>query len=125
METAFSKYLFELRAARRIGLRELAELAKIDPSNYSKYERGVLPAPGVDVLKRIAHGLKIGLKSAEYRQLRDFAHASRGEIPPDILSVDHRIMAALPAFYQHLRSHGLNDDDAVVDNLVKVLRKEV
>ena len=122
MATTFGQFLRERRGRIGVGLREFCADIKLDPSSYSKYERDILSPPGHDVLKRIARGLKIPVAGPEWREMTDLASAGRGELPADLMR-DERLVAALPAFYQHLRNHDLPEDQDPTDVLVRALKK--
>lgn len=126
MQESFGQYIQGKRAELRLGLREFCEAAGVDPSNYSKYERGILAPPEGVALKRIAKGLRIHatMKDPEWRKLTALAAAGRGEIPSDLVR-NQRLMSLMPALYQHLREHELPAGTDPIEVLVKALRKEV
>jgi transcriptional regulator with XRE-family HTH domain len=83
--SAFGKYLKELRAKKGLTLREFCRLANLDPSNWSKVERGMLPPPKSSrVMTDIASVLLIEKGTEEWNELFDLA--AIGHIPTQLLS---------------------------------------
>lgn len=120
MQKTFGEFIRDRRLALDLGLREFCLLAKMDPSNYSKYERGVLTTPSEKDLKRIAKGLGIKHGSLKWNELCDLAAVQRSEVP---LDVNARYMHLLPAFYQKLRGHEGGGIESLED-LANLLREE-
>lgn len=89
-------------------LRSFCREAEIDPSNWSKIERGVLAPPDdPDLLGRIV-GL-LGLESFEQTDLADLAAIARGQIPADLK--DEEILAKMPAFFRAIRGQEYTRED--------------
>ena len=83
--SAFGKYLKEMRAKKGLTLREFCRLANLDPSNWSKVERGMLPPPKSSrVMTDIASVFLIEKGSEEWNELFDLA--AIGHIPTQLLS---------------------------------------
>lgn len=121
----FGQFIRERRLALGLGLRDFCIVAKQDPSNYSKYERGILVPPPEPQLKRIAKALQIEVgDNKQWHHLTALAAAARLEIPPD-WGRDERVMELLPAFYQKLRGYETGDGEDPLEALTKILRKEV
>lgn len=120
MENLFGEFIKMRRLSLDLGLRDFCLKAKMDPSNYSKYERGALAAPGDKDLRRIARGLKIRPGSAEWNKFVDLAAIQRSEFPTDI---NKKYMHLLPAFYQKLRGHEGGGVESLQD-LADLLRDE-
>ena len=97
----FGTLLKNSRIARRITLRQCVIELKFDPSDWSKIERSVSPAPkSPETLERWADYLHI---HGEDRELfMDLASLSRSQIPPDMAS-DETVKAALPIFFHFVR----------------------
>lgn len=103
----FADLVKDLRIARELTLRQFCAEAGVDPSNWSKVERGVNPPPGDEpTLKGIAGVLK--LTGEARQQFFDQAALARSELPPDIAS-DERVLAALPAFFRAVRGGELDE----------------
>lgn len=126
LKATFGGFIYQRRSELRLTLRAFCAKAGIDPSNYSKYERGVAVPTEQSVLRKIAKGLGIPVKagSSEWIKLQSLASAARGEFPTDLLQ-NERILAALPAFYQRLRDEGLPKDQDEVEALVNILKGEM
>jgi transcriptional regulator with XRE-family HTH domain len=124
MRGDFGRYLKQLREEAGIGLREFCLKNRLDPSNYSKYERGALTPPGEDILRKFARGLGISTKanSKAWQQVTALAAAERGTVPTD-LARNEAVIALLPAFYQKLRDH-VSDGQDPTDVLMRALGKE-
>lgn len=121
----FGQYIKTRREELGLGLRELAGNAGIDPSNYSKVERGVLAAPNdVAALKRLAKALDLptDFDNHEWRHFNDMADASRGVVPDELLK-EQRIVELLPALYQQLRDHQLRDGEDELDVAADIIKK--
>ena len=81
----FGKFLISLRAKRGLTLREFCRLANLDPSNWSKVERGLLPPPkNRKVVGDIASVLFIEKGSEDWDTLFDLA--AIGHIPSQLLT---------------------------------------
>ena len=122
MATTFGAFIKEKRGERELGLREFCISASIDPSNYSKYERDILP-PSADHLKRIARGLKIKVNSEPWDRMQSLLAAAKKEIPAD-WARNQKVMELLPAFYQKLRGHDTPGTEDPIAELVKLLKRE-
>ncbi len=93
----------------------------IDPSNYSKIERGRLQPPPPDKLGRYLHLLGIPGGSEDDKELRRLAAIGRGQIPPALLS-DEQVMAKLPIFFRTLEGGPI--DEALLEELYNTLKRE-
>lgn len=122
MENSFGEFLKVHRIAKRITLRAFSEALGMDPSNYSRMERGQLQPPvNEGKINNFARLLGIPTNSMEYREMVRLAALGRGEIPPAILS-DQEVFSKLPVFFRTLEGDKL--DDFVIDELVDILKKE-
>ena len=103
----FTDTIKSLRLEKRLTLRDFCERVGLDPSNWSKVERGVTPPPSdMGVLERLADFF--GLAGTEKLAFMDAAALQRREIPPDV--ADNAILQkALPAFFRAARGHKLSD----------------
>jgi len=115
----FSDTVKALRLERRLTLRDFCEQAGLDPSNWSKVERGINPPPGdVKTLERLAAFFR--LTGARKLAFMDEAALQRNEIPADV--ADNAILhKALPAFFRAARGHELTDTE--LKNLADDIRK--
>lgn len=116
----FGEYVIELRAHNRITLREFCRLIKIDPSNWSKIERGVLSPPkSKEVLDEIANVLQLKKGSEEYHLLIDLAAVSF--IPKELISEDS-LVDKLPVFFRTLR--GQSPTRSELEELITIIKEE-
>jgi transcriptional regulator with XRE-family HTH domain len=115
----FTDTIKSLRLEKRLTLRDFCEQVGLDPSNWSKVERGINPPPGdVAVLERLADFFN--LSGAEKLSFLDAAALQRREIPPDV--ADNAILQrALPAFFRAARGHELTE--AELESLAEDIRK--
>jgi transcriptional regulator with XRE-family HTH domain len=118
----FGEFVKEKRIEKGVSLREFSKLIEVDPSNWSKVERGLNPPPQDDgTLRKIAEALDIQLDSPLWEELKDMAAVGAGAIPKDILS-DKKVVNALPMFFRTLRSEKPTPED--LDKLIEIIRKE-
>jgi transcriptional regulator with XRE-family HTH domain len=105
----FNEIVKSLRIQKRLTLRDFCEKVGLDPSNWSKVERGVNPPPGdIGVLERLADFFNI--QGPEKLSFMDEAAIQRREIPPDV--ADNAILQkALPAFFRAARGHELTEQE--------------
>ena len=103
----FGAQLKDLRIAQGLTLRECSDQLGVDPSNWSKLERGINPAPkNITVLEAWADFFHL---TGEAKQtFFDAAALSRHELPADLAS-DERVLAALPAFFRAARGSELDE----------------
>ena len=115
----FSETVKSLRLQKRLTLRDFCQQVGLDPSNWSKVERGVNPPPSdVGLLERLADFF--GLAGAEKLAFLDAAALQRREIPLDV--ADNTILQkALPAFFRAARGHELTE--AELKSLAEDIRK--
>lgn len=104
----YGALLKETRIAKGLTLRQCCELLGVDPSNWSKLERGIIPAPKDPAIVE-AWAEALGLAGGARQNFLDTAALSRRELPADIAS-DEKVMAALPAFFRAARGSELDDN---------------
>ncbi len=101
-----------------ITLREFCRINNLDPSNWSKIERGKNPPPkGRKTLDSIASSLGLAKGSNEYYELFDYAILEL--IPSDIVK-DEQVLEQLPLFFRTARGEKLTEKD--LEKLVKLIR---
>jgi transcriptional regulator with XRE-family HTH domain len=99
----FGEFVKNRRLSIDLGLREFCSLAKVDPSNWSKIERGILAIPDDrSKLERIARLLKLKEKSPDWFDFFDLAYVSRKQIPDQVYE-DEEVLSALPIFFRTAR----------------------
>jgi transcriptional regulator with XRE-family HTH domain len=98
----FGVLLKDLRIRRELTLRACAKALGVDPSNWSKLERGINPPPSdPDTLEKWVEFF--GLKGESRREFLDSAATGRRELPQDVAS-DEKALSHLPAFYRAIRT---------------------
>ena len=104
----FGDYAKDKRIAAGLTLRSFCRDAAIDPSNWSKIERGILPPPDeADFLARGAGAL--ALENGEKAEWADLAAIARGQIPADLKEED--LLAKMPAFFRAIRGQEYTPED--------------
>jgi hypothetical protein len=117
----FGTFIKELRARRRLGLREFCLEHGHDPSNWSKIEREVLQPPrGEDTLGKWAKQLGLKPGSDDWHKFHDYAAVDAGRIPDHVLK-DEELLAKLPAFFRTIS--GNKPSRAELGNLINLLRE--
>ena len=115
----FTDTVKALRLQKRLTLRDFCDQAGLDPSNWSKVERGINPPPGdISVLERLAEFF--GLSGDAKLAFMDEAALQRREIPPDVAD-NALLQKALPAFFRAARGHELTE--AELNGLADDIRK--
>ena len=96
---AFGALVKQLRIQDRLTLREFCRRLDLDPSNWSKIERGISPPPGsVDSMASF-----FSLQGERLQEFTDAAAVARNRLPADIISND-QMVANLPAFFAVIRT---------------------
>ena len=104
----FGDFAKDRRIAGGLTLRSFCRDAAIDPSNWSKIERGVLPPPDeAGFLARVSAVL--GLDADEQAEFGDLASIARGQIPADLR--DDEILRKMPAFFRAIRGQEYTPED--------------
>ena len=117
----FGEFIKKIRADKRLGLREFCVATGLDPSNWSKIERGILSPPqDSEVLRRIAAVLGIAEESQEKDMLVHYAAIDAGKIPKDVLE-DAELVKRLPVFFRTAK--GKKPTREELEQLLQILRK--
>ena len=117
----FGSFVKELRAQNRIGLREFCLKNNLDPSNWSKIERGILPPPkNREIILDMARSFALKENSNEWNDLFDLAALDAGMIPHDIIN-NQNLIGKLPIFFRTLRGQKPTDDE--IEELIKVIKE--
>lgn len=115
----FGEFIKKRRLEQEISLREFCRTMDIDPSNWSKIERGIMSPPQDDEkLKKIAEILKIQIGTSLWQEMKDMAKIDVGVIPEDIRS-DSRVLNSLPMFFRTLRSEKPEELEQLIDFIRK------
>lgn len=115
----FGEYIKDLRVEKEITLREFCKTVGLDPSNWSKIERGLLAPPkSKEMLGQIASTLRLTENSPEYNQLFDYAMI---EFIPTELAEDSQILERLPLFFRTAR--GEKPTETELKELIKLIQQ--
>lgn len=118
----FGEYIRERRLKLGLSLRRFCLDADIDPSNWSKVERKLLPPPtDKDTLLKVAEVIGIEPDTSEWNKLEDYANIDAGQIPKYIVS-DDRLVQFLPAFFRSIGGNRPMSEE--IQELLEQLRKE-
>lgn len=120
----FGEFVRARRATLGLPLRAFCEKNEIDPSNWSKMERGRLGPPQGETLERYARALKLKKSSAEWFEFCDLAAAEAGRIPSDL--AEGEIAAKLPVLFRTLRESakdGGRDTEKLLEELKNIIRE--
>lgn len=120
-KSRFGEFLRSMREERQITLREFCKKADLDPGNYSRIERGIVPPPqDTDAIKHYTDALGVKKGSEEWQKLIDLAALDKGIIPSDIMS-DGELVENLPAFFRTLRGQKPSEEE--MRKLAEKIRK--
>ena len=115
----FGSYFKEKRIKLGLTLRQFCEDHGIDPGNLSKIERGVLPPPKDEILKKYAHHLKLKEASDEWYEFFDLAAAESGRLPKELREKD--IVARMPFLFRTIRGKKITKEK--LDKLIKLIKE--
>ncbi len=116
----FGTFIKELRARKRLGLREFCLEHGHDPSNWSKIEREVLSPPrDEETLRKWARQLGVKPGSDDWHKFHDYAAVDAGRIPGHVMD-NEELLAKLPAFFRTLSGHKPSRKD--LEKLIKIIR---
>lgn len=102
-------------------LREFCRKHSFDAGNISKLERGILPPPqSDDIRRRYAAALGIAEGTDDWLTFFDLAATSAGILPADIAS-DEEVVKALPVVFRLVR--GTKTDEETLRSLIETVRK--
>lgn len=118
---SFGAFVKQKRIEQQKTLRQFCKENGLDPSNWSKIERGINPPPK-DGEKLSTWGVCLGLEpdSDEWQRFMDEADVSRGNIPQDVIE-NEQLIEKLPIFFRTVRGAELSDEK--IDDLIEDLRK--
>ena len=116
--TNFGQYINKLRVEKKITLREFCRQTELDPSNWSKIERGISQPPkSKEVLNTITETLGLKKNSDEYLTL--FELAAIGFIPADLL-LNQTAVDKLPVFFRTVRGEKSSKEE--LEELLKLIK---
>jgi transcriptional regulator with XRE-family HTH domain len=107
----FGTFIKELRARKRLGLREFCLEHSHDPSNWSKIEREVMSPPRDDAtLRKWAKQLSLKPDTDDWHKFFNYAAVDAGRIPDHLLE-DEELAAHLPVFFRTLSGQKPSRED--------------
>jgi len=116
----FGEFVKNLRIKNSLTLREFCRITNLDPSNWSKIERGIFPPPkSRKILQEIAKVLNLTENSEDLNTIFDLAAISY--IPSELVS-NQRVVDMLPIFFRTLRGEKPNREE--LEELIKIFREE-
>lgn len=121
MINVFGDFIKNKRIELRLGLRDFCIRANVDPSNWSKIERGIMPPPiERKTLLKFAACLGIGVGTKDWKNLEDYAHISKGKIPDYVIS-DSELVKKLPIFWRG--KNGIKPTKKELEEMIEVMRE--
>jgi transcriptional regulator with XRE-family HTH domain len=103
----FNQFVQEKRMEREMSLRQFCKAAALDPSNWSKIERGLVKqGQSHEILDRISTVLN--LNEADRQTLKDLAVID--SIPTELMLED-KIVESLPIFFRTVRGDKPSEDE--------------
>jgi transcriptional regulator with XRE-family HTH domain len=115
----FGAFIKSKRIEKGLTLREFCRKTNLDPSNWSKIERGIFPPPkSRPILEEVATTVGLKKDSEDWRTL--FELASIGFIPRELLD-DAAILDKLPVLFRTLR--GAKPSRKELEELIEMIRK--
>ncbi len=120
-ENIFGHFFKEMRLKTGISLRSFCLKHGLDAGNISKIERGIASPPqSRDILEKYAHCLNIKENSDDWYSFFDYAAASTGRIPSDVMD-DKELVKNLPLIFRTLRNPKLTSDE--LKKLAEAIRR--
>lgn len=117
----FGSFFKKMRLKKGLSLRKFCLQEGLDAGNISKIERGRAAAPqSRRILEKYAHCLGIIENSDEWYDFFDYAAASTGKIPPDVMD-DAELVKKLPLVFRTLRGPKLTSEE--LQKLAETMRK--
>ncbi len=117
----FGEFVRQKRIDTELSLREFCQKIGADPSNWSKIERDLLPAPASrEFLESIAKNLNLKKSEQQWFTFFDLASLSQQKIPDDVYE-DENVLAALPVFFRTVRGEKPSEEE--LNNLITLIRQ--
>lgn len=113
----FHDYVRAKRLERKLTLREFCRKAALDPSNWSRIERGVADPPkSIEMLSRLASVLEFSQE--EFATLKDLALIE--SIPPELRPAED-VLEKLPILFRTARGEKPTEEE--LRRLYEILEK--
>lgn len=114
----FGQLVKDMRISKQLTLRQFCQELGVDPSNWSKIERDIIPPPrDQEVVKQWADFFD--LAGADRQEFFDAASLARNELPKDMVENDE-LLAKLPAFFRAMREN--EQDEQKLKKLVEEIK---
>lgn len=105
----FGDFVKNRRKELNLTLRSFCLEVGVDPGNFSKIERGILPPPkDRETLEKWAKVLQLE-EPEKSREFHDLAAIGKGRIPEDVMS-DRELAQALPLIFRTIRGDKITDE---------------
>jgi len=115
----FGTFIKNRRIEKGLTLREFCRKINLDPSNWSKIERGIFPPPkSRPVLEEIAAVVGLRKNSQDWHSLFDLASISF--IPPELMD-DAAVIDKLPVLFRTIRGEKLTRKE--LEALIEKIRE--
>ena len=115
----FGKFFKDKRIALGLTLRHFCETHNLDAGNISKIERGILPPPKDEILKKYARYLKLNEGTDDWYEFFDLAAAEAGRIPKELM--EKEIVARMPFLFRTIRGKKITKDR--LEKLIKLIKE--
>jgi transcriptional regulator with XRE-family HTH domain len=117
----FGEFVRTKRLETNMSLREFCKEVQRDPSNWSKVERDMMPAPADrDFLDALAKLLRLRKGTPDWYTFFDLAAISQQKIPDDVYE-DEDVIASLPVFFRTVRGEKPSQEE--LDKLINLLKR--
>lgn len=117
----FGEFIKEMRLKVDLSLRKFCEVAGLDPSNWSKVERGITPLTmDTERLEAVADILKLKKGGKERVKFFDLAAVAKGIIPEYVYK-DEDVLEALPIFFRTASKAKPTDEE--LEKLIQLIKK--
>jgi|BogFormECP12_OM2_1039638.scaffolds.fasta_scaffold64809_2 transcriptional regulator with XRE-family HTH domain len=124
-QPAFGLLLQRLREARRLSLRELAQLAGIDHAYIYRLETGDKESPSEEVLSKLVRALKAGKREADMlRYLAEHPHTDSGLVAHALADATVTIEEFSSVAGVAFRGTGRPDYPKLVERVRRILQEE-
>lgn len=117
----FGNFIRERRLLVNLSLRKFCDLCNLDPSNWSKIERGRLPLKyDRQNLEKIASVLQIEPGSKDWLEFFDLATIA-SKVIPDYVYSDEELLKALPVFFRTASNNKPSDKE--LNEIIELIKK--
>lgn len=118
-EKTFGGFFKEKRISFGLTLRQFCEKHSLDAGNMSKIERGILPPPKDEILKKYAKFLGLKEGTDDWYLFFDLAAAETGRFPKELMEKD--VVARMPVLFRTIRGKKLSKDK--LEKLIKLIKE--